>query len=1006
MNTPIPNTIIRASAGSGKTQKLAERFIELIDQQVPPDRILALTFSRKAAAEFLERILHLLAENPERPDRLRRVIDHLHRLQLSTIDSFFAMILRSFPFEFGIDGEIAVIDETRAISLLEDTLAATLEDVSEDDLETFEATLDQASRSLRKPSLLGTLRHLLEVAQETFQNHPAPDIWGNPARIWDRAPRWLRASDFDLAGVALIRALPDPPAKQLDYLEKALDQLRVLANGGSPGSSAKTLLTNLHTLVSGEKDHISIDRKKFSATPELVSAAQDLLDTVVGTRIRLCLEDTVAMHRILQRYEERYQERVRRHGLLSFADLNRALLGRYLPSGQAHPLDQSLLAWRLDGWFDHWMFDEFQDTSRSQWNAVAPLVDEVIQDPEDRRSTLLVGDTKQAIYGWRGGDPYLFDAISNAYPGRFREESLDQSWRSGPGILECVNTLFGNVSAGGFYPPKAVHRWQSHWHPHASRRPDRDAWAGILQVETDAAIDSALVEQVRAIREALPGASIGILYRKNDDVVDATDFLRAEGIPATREATVRIAHDNTAGKLLLSALRLLDRPADGLARGHLEATGRFNDSWRSARHFCGEGLEVAAARGFADWASRCLDRLLPPETRDPFIEQRIDDLLFSLAEFDAGGDTTPLAAIRHLETATLADPPGQDRVQVMTWHKAKGLSFDATIIPLVGRNRNTVYDASRLHVEADPVSGEGRWILRMPASQILENVPELQIAHENVENTDAHEDLCALYVALTRARQVLTVLLPAKPATRAARMVGTIVQDLAKPEPDEAPASRCGTWAAAFGVWPPGPDFRTPPVVNAPSVIPGGSEPDAVGRLEPESPSSGKPWAGPGSILDDLIHPDERSDPRRFGSEVHEALSRIEWLAAEAPLPPELPDAVVGFLAAPEVRAVFRPPDRETILWREKAFDWFASDRWLSGVFDRVEIHLDASRKPIHAVIFDFKTDQASPDEAARHHHAQMQGYRVALAGLAQIPVTEIEAKLVLLRQNCVVQIP
>ena len=70
---------------------------------------------------------------------------------------------------------------------------------------------------------------------------------------------------------------------------------------------------------------------------------------------------------------------------------------------------------RLDSSYDHWLLDEFQDTSRLQWQALRDLVDEVIQSDSGQRSFFYVGDTKQAIYAWRGGDPRLFDEIADFY---------------------------------------------------------------------------------------------------------------------------------------------------------------------------------------------------------------------------------------------------------------------------------------------------------------------------------------------------------------------------------------------------------------------------------------------------------------------------------------------------------------------------------------------------------------------------------------------------------------
>lgn len=98
--------------------------------------------------------------------------------------------------------------------------------------------------------------------------------------------------------------------------------------------------------------------------------------------------------------------------------------------------------YRLDCRLDHWLIDEFQDTSDVQWSVLQNLVDEVIQDPDRQRTFFCVGDVKQAIYGWRGGNPYLFRRIREQYGDVIQEESLDQSFRSCPPIIHTINRVF------------------------------------------------------------------------------------------------------------------------------------------------------------------------------------------------------------------------------------------------------------------------------------------------------------------------------------------------------------------------------------------------------------------------------------------------------------------------------------------------------------------------------------------------------------------------------------
>jgi len=137
---PLAHVMILASAGSGKTYALTNRFVELLARGAPAERIVALTFTRKAAGEFFDEILHKLARaagdekyaaqlardiaGGEAPagcrttvdflKMLRAVVEAMPRLRLGTLDGFFARIARCFPFELGLAGDFELLEEHAA----------------------------------------------------------------------------------------------------------------------------------------------------------------------------------------------------------------------------------------------------------------------------------------------------------------------------------------------------------------------------------------------------------------------------------------------------------------------------------------------------------------------------------------------------------------------------------------------------------------------------------------------------------------------------------------------------------------------------------------------------------------------------------------------------------------------------------------------------------------------------------------------------------------------------
>ena len=120
----------------------------------------------------------------------------------------------------------------------------------------------------------------------------------------------------------------------------------------------------------------------------------------MGTQIRAQASRTRGLWKVLQSFEDEYQRTVRKRGRLTFSDLS-----YFLSSNHSRESFGGLVAdlidkveYRLDAKYEHWLLDEFQDTSREQWNAIKNLIDEAAQDPEAKRSVFIVGDIKQSIY--------------------------------------------------------------------------------------------------------------------------------------------------------------------------------------------------------------------------------------------------------------------------------------------------------------------------------------------------------------------------------------------------------------------------------------------------------------------------------------------------------------------------------------------------------------------------------------------------------------------------------
>jgi ATP-dependent helicase/nuclease subunit A len=216
MNT-VPHEAILASAGSGKTFQLAHRYIRLLALGVAPDRIIAITFSRKAASEIFTAIVMRLCEaatdaktaadaalHIQHPGftcvdflrLLRNFLTDLQRLHISTIDSFTIGILRAFPMELGIPPSFDVMDNAgpTAEKARADTMDRLFraEDMRIEDEDDLYEAFKQATFGREEKNVAAKFAQFIEEYHLHYKLLPDQDAWGNPARIWGDGFPWAQ----------------------------------------------------------------------------------------------------------------------------------------------------------------------------------------------------------------------------------------------------------------------------------------------------------------------------------------------------------------------------------------------------------------------------------------------------------------------------------------------------------------------------------------------------------------------------------------------------------------------------------------------------------------------------------------------------------------------------------------------------------------------------------------------------------------------------------------------
>ena len=987
------NLLVLASAGSGKTYRLSDRIIGLAARGVEPEKIVALTFTRKAAGEFAEAILTKLAGAAEDtakaaelgrsiampdadfPALLEAVVRKLPKLTLGTMDGFFARVVKGFQYELGVtggrfdllEGEVAegVRDE-----LMESLLDGGLDAGAEDE---FVEIFRRATAGEEGARVLEDLRDFIGIWHRVFVS-PDKREWG---------PAWLvdaSESDWEKQKGPLIEQLrrdwPNVPDKKKRH-ETAFEPMLAAFTDHTIGSgvlgSASGLVPKILEAACEGGGSISISYyQPLVITGPAAEALRKLVELAAACEFAAALSRTRGIRDVIGSYDAMVDRELRSRGRLGFDDVKR-LMGAWMKDEDAR-LRREAVDFRLDANYSHWLLDEFQDTSRDEWNALLPLIDEGLTD--DESTVFVVGDKKQAIYAWRGGEVGLFDELIENYSSGLEIETMAKSWRSCPEVLGLVNRICGDRGTMSELFGEAEKDWE--WEKHVSAEklglPENSGHARVEIVAKDEKTGR-VIAQLRELGIGHKALSCGILVSSNKDVREWADVLRSEGFQVVEEGAREPGKDHPVGVMIWQLLRWLADPSDSFAKQAVMMSplkvvleGRFGISWQAIWEKLG-GL--ASEKGFAGMMREIVSPL--EEAWEEFGKHRAEDLMQALEELDQSGVVLAREAADWIGRMKISQSPGVAAIQVMTIHKSKGLGFDVVILPDISGDKIP----SLKHFNT--VFGDG-WIADAPASWVRAMIPELKNAEEKWSRQQTYEAFCKLYVALTRAKRGLYVFLdePSKSADSEKPSFANWVMGSLEME---------GTAEEVFEIgdanW-----QENVPVVEGMAKLVSKSLGQAVAKRSRTTPSSGK---------DTIAGTPGRGDSgRRFGIEMHRAFERVGWLD-EDELPEfsnEIANVLTATLDVPEVRDLFSKKGREIHLHREQRIEAVADGKWMSGVIDRLHVHIDQKGKANLVEIIDFKTDRVdSPKDLQERYSTQMIAYSKAMQ--AVYPDAEIRCLLV-----------
>ncbi|MFC4995023.1 UvrD-helicase domain-containing protein [Rubritalea tangerina] len=1040
--------LIEASAGSGKTFQLSNRFIALLALGEEPADLIALTFTRKAAGEFTRRILNRLAlaatseneahklsqeitptllgdpssQQPELTippvlpalnmerfrELLAKLVDSLDRLQLSTLDSFFTRLVSSFGPELGLAG-FEMLDEDRFALAREETLQQVLNGgaLNQRQRDLFLSAFAVANYGNEEAKVRDSILDFVNKHHERLLQCPSPESWGNAPALWHDSESWPKFSPAKLAALQQDILSATPESLGHATLNKTFQTFAASITDYQPGTPLpdpikKNLFKWTQNLPPNTLEiSFTYSRKEITFPQRLTQLLLSLERLIRYSEIHVFLKRTQGIWAVVKAFENQYNKQCRSQGRVSFADLT-LLLQQHAVLARKTGFNE--LAYRLDSQFKHWMLDEFQDTSRRQWEVIEPVINESVTDHEGDRSLFVVGDTKQSIYGWRGGEPRLFREMTLREDwSRLKQWTMSHSWRSSQVVLDFVNLICSPDSPGmTAFPNATQQRWKFQTH-HAAKQLHGEV--RVYQF-SDKAEDQhspkelAIVEELKRLSPIQRGLSCAILVTSNKQVQHYTSLLReSTGLPVEAEAAVSIASDSPFGLALLDWFRYLTHPADAFARRHVDTSplahslAQFGDSpelqFTTARQqISSEGV---AAHIIA------LHQNLPRDlVLGEFQTMRLEQILNTARSFDSQGGTLE-EWLRMLVNQTHREESGKGAIQVMTIHKSKGLEFDLVFLPeLDGNSYDTVSRMDMLTKENDqhlPIH-----FLNKPAKEIIANDETLNLQYNDWVANNCYERACNLYVALTRAARSLYLFLKPPPRSTTplndASWIRSTIGDIETTEHTIADSISghllyqrgSDTWLSDYPIQ----DLATDPHA-APLLLP-----PATPRLGRRTASKEK------STSIQLRNSRKNQAGMDFGNQVHALFESINHADDALTLPDsDAANAVRQAILLPESQHWFAPAPQTEIL-REQAIEAIDSNgTWFSGVIDRALVHRDETNQVSSVEILDFKTDSVdSADTLITRYKAQLESYAAVIASVYQIPANTVTTTILSTKLN------
>jgi ATP-dependent exoDNAse (exonuclease V) beta subunit len=806
----FPNvTVITASAGSGKTHTLTMRYISfLLSEKIQFNdlrNVLAITFTNNAAFEMKQRIIGYLKMvalgNKDKTSELRelvplseaklrnkasllldRIFDEYSDFQVKTIDSFMTSVFKSSALEFGYNPGFDIsVDSSILIDYAFDLFLR--------DIQPGTHAIAAIEKSVR---LLSKTRS----AESSYIWNPYKTIGQQVEKLFGTLGSVVKSPAID-GQYGMLDTLKEQIAVEAVVIEKAalesgletksntIDLLQLAKSGDVETVGARAAL-----VVPLKKPKTKREEQLYRTLAEMLQPHCDSFNGLVVEYIRLSSRMYYLPYLECMMFLRDSLERAKKQIGRIFIDEVSKKLSDYLREDIIPDV-----YFKLGEKIYHYLIDEFQDTSPIQWANIKMLVENSLAS---HGSLFLVGDTKQAIYGFRGADWTIMAELTknNIFPSAFHQVlSLDHNYRSFEKIVAFNEEVFQRVVSQTDYAAASQRSGLATYRQDALKE---NKGKGIVEVHLVGEDEEVIPEKIRLL-EILKGlysrgyqsGEIAVLTPANGTVIEIGGWLNEQHIPFVSHSSLDIRRRRVVGDII-ALLKFLDSPVDdisflafiaGNVFQHLRIYGIPDDKTGL--------LNVFASRLNSRQRREPLYRTFRdkfPEIWNEYFEELFNlvgylplyDLISAIYKtfniFETCGEDEA-SFIKLLDVAKIFENSGKnnlrdflsfagdddesgdwkidvpenlDAVRLMTIHKSKGLQFRVVIVLLYDKRetRNDYYIAE----EGDSIS-----VLHINKA-MANRVPSLGEIYEEQKIKNQVNELNSLYVAFTRAREEMYVI--------------------------------------------------------------------------------------------------------------------------------------------------------------------------------------------------------------------------------------------------------